>query len=176
MYIVILPIMFTQTRWSRIPPLPKITSKNVHWRCLGPRRNSPLALGERRIGTRFGPNRVAAVMEATEYLIFWWCMRIFEEIRSPLEDSELPSKRPTKKTRFWGHCGCQIASEVRSDLRFEIYAPKYICYHVCLGCFALFWTKWQKEEGRQLTSTRVAGFAATKNCFPPDFIFAFTRD
>ena len=36
--------------------------------------------------------------------------------------------------------------EVRIDLRFEIYGSNYICYHVCLDCFGLFWTKYKKED------------------------------
>ena len=70
--------------------------------------------------------------------------------------------------RFWGNCGLQTASEVRSDLRFEIYGPNYIlCYHVCLDCFGPFWTKWRKErrkkeERTKFASTRVVVFAATK--------------
>ena len=43
----------------------------------------------------------------------------------------------------------QTASEVRTDLRFEIYGPNYICYHVCLDCFDPLWTKWRKEERKK---------------------------
>ena len=34
----------------------------------------------------------------------------------------------------------KTASEVKSDLRFGIYGPKFICYHVCLGSLGLFWS------------------------------------
>ena len=77
---------------------------------------------------------------------------------------ELPSIGDEQIMRFWGHCGLQTASEVWSDLRFEIYGPNYICY-IFLGWFDPFWIKWQKEERkkeRTFTSTRVVGFAATK--------------
>ena len=33
----------------------------------------------------------------------------------------------------------KTASEVRSDLRFGIYSPNSICYHVCLESLDLFW-------------------------------------
>ena len=38
-----------------------------------------------------------------------------------------------------GHYDLQTASEVRSDLRFGIYGPNFICYHVCLDSLGLFW-------------------------------------
>ena len=37
-----------------------------------------------------------------------------------------------------GHHSPQTASEVKSDLRFGICGPNFICNHVCLGCWGLF--------------------------------------
>ena len=38
------------------------------------------------------------------------------------------NRSPTEKMMFRGHCGLQTASEVRSDLGFEIYGPNNLCY------------------------------------------------
>ena len=67
--------------------------------------------------------------------------------------------------RFWSHCGLQTVSDVRSDLRFEIYGPSYICYHVCLNCFGPFLKfvrKTNEEESLPLLYNRVVDFTATK--------------
>ena len=52
--------------------------------------------------------------------------------------------------------------EVRSDLRFEIYGPNYVCYHVCLNSFGLLLNFQERRKKKELVSTRVVGFAATK--------------
>ena len=46
--------------------------------------------------------------------------------------------------------------EVRSDLRFEIYGPNYIYYHVCLDCFDLL-LNFDLQRITRLISARVAG-------------------
>ena len=47
-------------------------------------------------------------------------------------------------------------SEIRFDLRFEIYDPNYICYHVCLNCFEAFFHLVRRRKN-PLISARVAG-------------------
>ena len=51
---------------------------------------------------------------------------------------------------FWAHfvsseaiTASKTASEVKSDLRFIIYGPKFICYHVCLDSLGLFWPSFE---------------------------------
>ena len=57
------------------------------------------------------------------------------------------NQRAPKKKRFWGHCCLETASEVKSKIRFEVYGPKYTCYHACLfGCFYLFGPNAEKKE------------------------------
>ena len=59
--------------------------------------------------------------------------------------------------RFWGQYDLQTASEVKSKIRFEIFGPNYICYHVCLDCFDLLLESVRrKKERRQLASARPA--------------------
>ena len=62
------------------------------------------------------------------------------------------NQRTTKKMRFWGHYGLYTASEVRPDLRFEIYGQNYICYPVCLVCFDPFFLTLTEDERRKKTS------------------------
>ena len=71
------------------------------------------------------------------------------------------NRRPAKKTRFWGYCGIQTASDVRSGLRFKIYGPNYTCSHVCLDELWPFLNFQRKKE--EFVSTRLVGFAASKN-------------
>ena len=49
--------------------------------------------------------------------------------------------------RFWDQYGLKKASEVKSKIRFGIYGPNYLCYHV-FELFWTFWNKWQKERTR----------------------------
>ena len=51
----------------------------------------------------------------------------------------------------------------RSDIRFEIYGPNNIYYQVCLDLLLNFDRKKEERRRTQLISTRVVGFAATKN-------------
>ena len=107
----------------------------------------------------------------TENLIFWRFLMIFGEflgdfwkffeefwrnwfvVRRRLRTSI--NWRPTKKMRFWGHYGLQTASEVTSDIRFQIYGPNYICYHVCLDCLDLLLNFVRKKEERKKQTTRL---------------------
>ena len=54
-------------------------------------------------------------------------------------------------------------SAVRSDLRFEFVGPNCICYNAVWTVLGLFGTNGRKKEERTFGSTRVDGFAATKN-------------
>ena len=56
--------------------------------------------------------------------------------------------------------------EVRSDLRFEIYGPNFIYYHVCLDCLDLLLNFVRKKERKKKDNSillELLGFAATKN-------------
>ena len=74
--------------------------------------------------TRFRPNIPAADMEGND---FWVMMKKFGGIYGMDPFGSLG-----------GHYGLQTASEVRSDIRFEIYGSNYIYYHVCLDCLDFF--------------------------------------
>ena len=51
--------------------------------------------------------------------------------------------------RFWGQYGLPTASEVKSEIRFEIYGPNYICNHVYLDCFDLLLESDRKKKERK---------------------------
>ena len=59
-----------------------------------------------------------------ENLIFEGFNGIIEEIGAHFVASEATTASKT-------------ALEVRFDIRFGIYGPNFICYHVCLGCLGL---------------------------------------
>ena len=111
--------------------------------------------------TRFGPNRPAADMRELEDLIFWWFMRMFGDFLRLSAD-------------FRDQYNLQTASEVRSDLRFEICGPNVIWYHLCFACLGLcsFVEEKKKIKKDESASTRPAGFAAGKNGWQQK-IFAF---
>ena len=88
---------------------------------------------------------------------FWRNLFLVRRIRN-----ELLSIGDQQKMRVWGHYDRLTALDVRSDLRFEMYGPNYICYHDCLDCFGPFWNRWHREERRTFSPTWVVGFAATK--------------
>ena len=68
--------------------------------------------------------------------------------------------------RFWGQYGLQTALEVKYKIRFEIFGPNYICYHVCLGSFDLFGPNGRKEKKKDNSPLlELLGFAATKIFF-----------
>ena len=95
--------------------------------------------------------------------VFW---RLFEELGGSLwEDFKRTSinMRTTKKMRFWGQYNLQTASGVKYKIRFEIYGPNYICYHVYFGYFDLF-LHFDKRWKNTTYSTRPVNFTAGKNC------------
>ena len=69
-----------------------------------------------------------------EFEEFWRNRFVVRRLRTSI------NWRQTEKMSFWGHYSLQTASEVRSDLRYKIYDPNFICYHVVCSVLAFFWT------------------------------------
>ena len=82
----------------------------------------------------------------------FWGFLIFGGIGSLLEE-ELPLIGDQQRKGFEDIVASQQAlrSNLKSDLKFMAQTPNYICYHVCLGYFDLFWPKWWKEERKTTT-------------------------
>ena len=73
------------------------------------------------------------------------------------------------KQILWGCFGLQMASEAKSNLRFEIWGPNLTMNHVCFGPYSLQKLVEQEEEdvrNRQLLYLRNSFAAAGKNTLP----------
>ena len=115
----------------------------------------PCSWKEIRKITRYGPKRPAAYIGWGDFWFgpFWRPRRLLWPQKQP-QRTDLTSdlKSVTSITyismcillygmvpfdSLWGHCSLQTASEVRSDLSFEIRDPKYL--HIHMHIAYMFW-------------------------------------
>ena len=88
-------------------------------------------------------------MREMEDWIFWLSMSIFVELLKIYED-------------FCGQYALQTASEVGSDLTFEVCGLNDICYHLCFACLGICSFAIENIRKNHLAFTRPVGFTAGK--------------